>query len=67
MAVAIDLAGDGLCAANTFLYKCDVNAWVFPDLSHIFECQSEGAMKAVGLWNFVLWVLITLNLAKRLW
>ena len=35
VAIAIDLGGDCLCAANALLYKYDVNAWVFPDFSHI--------------------------------
>lgn len=62
IAIAIDLGGDGLCACNALLYKYDVNAWVFPDLSHMIKCQFQGVMKAVGLWNFVLLLLITLNL-----
>ena len=63
MAIAIDFGRDVLCATNALVYKYDVNAWMFPDLSQMFKCQFEGVMKAVSLWIFVLLLLITLNLA----
>ena len=62
IAVPIDLGGDGLCACNAATYKYDINAWIFPDFSHMGKGQFEGVCKMVGVWNFVLLLLITLNL-----
>ena len=64
--IAIDKGFDGLCAGNWLLHM-GVPLTLWMDVSHGATNDITATMKALGLWSFLLLMLVTLNMEHGPW
>ena len=62
MGIAMDFGSDGVSAVHGCQYLFLMNVWIFPDQAHGGNCSFFDVLRAIGLWDFFLLIVITLNL-----